>query len=169
MVLALMKAFGFVAPLLAISVLTFSLSAQEAGQLIPTAPQLSAAVEPTFSSSLREASFLARPSVVVSPERPDQHRFFDRQQRIALYTHSGVRVADTIKTCRVLSHGGREDWIPTQSCAGIAAWQAGSVGLALGVGWLFHKTGHHRLERITPWVGTTASLAGLTKSVFNIH
>jgi hypothetical protein len=80
-----------------------------------------------------------------------------------------VRLADTIKTCRELTHGGVEDWIPTQSCAGIAAWQAGSVGLALGIGWLLHKHGHHRLERIVPWVGTGASAAGLTKSVFNIY
>jgi len=83
--------------------------------------------------------------------------------------HSGVRLADTIKTCRALSHGATEDWIPTQSCAGIAGWQAGSVGLTLGVGWLFHHTGHHTFERLTPWVATGASAAGLTKSVFNIH
>jgi hypothetical protein len=100
---------------------------------------------------------------------PSPHKFFDRQQLLALYVHSGVRVADTIKTCRSISHGGTEDWIPTQSCAGIAAWQAGSVGLTLGVGWLFHHYGHHTLERLTPWVGTGASAAGLTKSVFNIH
>ena len=169
MVQALMKALAFAASLLAISGLTISLSAQEAAQPIPAAPQLSAAVEPTFASSLAEVPVVAHAPLVAPPEQPDQHPFFDRQQRFALYAHSGMRIADSIKTCRVLSHGGREDWIPTQSCAGIAAWQAGSVGVALGVGWLFHKTGHHRLERITPWVGTTASFAGLTKSVFNIH
>jgi hypothetical protein len=102
-------------------------------------------------------------------ERPPEHKFFDKQQLFALYAHSGMRILDTVKTCRELSDGGREDWIPTQSCAGIAAWQAGSVGLALGVGWLFHKTGHHRLERVTPWVGTSASAAGWIKSVFNIR
>lgn len=100
---------------------------------------------------------------------PQQQRFFDREQMIGLYAHSAVRVADTIKTCRSISHGGVEDWIPSQSCGGIAAWQAGSVGLALGIGWLFYKTGHHRLERLTPWVATGFSAAGLTKSVFNIH
>jgi hypothetical protein len=100
---------------------------------------------------------------------PAPHNFFDRQQLLALYVHSGVRLADTIKTCRSISHGGTEDWIPTQSCAGIAAWQAGSVGLTLGVGWLFHHYGHHTLEHLTPWVATGASAAGLTKSVFNIH
>ena len=64
----------------------------------------------------------------------EQQKFFDRQQMIGLYAHSGIRVADTIKTCRSISHGGVEDWIPSQSCAGIAAWQVGSIGLALGVG-----------------------------------
>ena len=102
-------------------------------------------------------------------DKPAQHKFFDHQQLLALYAHSGVRLADTVKTCRELSHGGEEVWIPTQSCAGIAGWNAGSVGLALGVGWIFHHYGLHRLERLTPWVGTGASAAGLTKSVFNIH
>jgi hypothetical protein len=99
----------------------------------------------------------------------EEHKFFDQQQMIGLYAHSAVRLADTIKTCRSISHGGVEDWIPSQSCAGIAAWQAGSVGLALGVGWLFHRTGHHRLERLAPWAATGFSAAGLTKSVFNIR
>jgi hypothetical protein len=98
-----------------------------------------------------------------------EHTFFDHQQLLALSVHSGIRVADTIKTCRELSHGGVEEWIPSQSCGGVAAWEAGSVGLALGVGWIFHHYGMHRLERLTPWVGTGASAAGLTKSVFNVH
>jgi hypothetical protein len=100
---------------------------------------------------------------------PKQHEFWDRQQKFALTVESSVRLADTIKTCRELADGGREDWIPTQSCAGVAAWNAGSVGVALGVSWLFHHYGRHRLERIVPWVSTAASAAGLTKSVFNIY
>ena len=138
------------------SVLALSLSAQEVA-----ATKVTDAFAPVATSSLNPQPALG--------DRPLQHKFFDRQQLLALYAHSGVRVLDTVKTCRELSDGGREDWIPTQSCGGIAAWQVGSVGLALGIGWLFHKTGHHRLERITPWVGTSASAAGWTKSVFNIR
>jgi hypothetical protein len=103
------------------------------------------------------------------PQIVSEHKFWDHQQELALAVHSAVRVADTIKTCRELRDGGVEDWIPTQSCAGVAVWNAASVGAALGVGWLFHKYGLHRLERLTPWVATGASAAGLTKSVFNIH
>ena len=172
MVQALMERVRTLTFLLAISTLAFSASAQQQANA-QFADRLTPASLDTVSSAPAEtlapaptANALFRP---VTPEPPTQHKFFDRQQLLALYVHSGFRLADTIKTCRSISHGGVEDWIPTQSCGGIAAWQAGSVGLALGVGWLFHKHGHHTLERITPWVGTGASVAGLTKSVFNIR
>jgi hypothetical protein len=152
---ATMTYVRLLACVLALSVLTLPISAQELAAA-RTGPVLSA------YTPLLEAPKVA------PVEQPYEHKFFDRQQMLALYAHAGMRIVDTIKTCRELSDGGREDWIPTQSCAGIAAWQAGSVGLALGVGWLFHKTGHHRLERLTPWVGTSASAAGWVKSVFNI-
>jgi hypothetical protein len=166
-----MKVITFAIGVLATGVLALSAAAQEAvaPQLSTvSAPRLTAEATPTFSSSLAEAAPI-RPTLVVPVERPHEHKFFDQQQRFALYVHSSMRTLDTIKTCRVLAHGGREDWIPSQSCGVITAWQAGSVGLALGAGWLFHRTGHHRLERITPWIATAASAGGWTKSVFNIH
>lgn len=158
--------------LLAVSVLAVPATAQQptdarfADRLTPAALESAASIPADNSAAALSENPLFR---AVVPEQPPQHKFFDRQQLLALYVHGGVRLADTIKTCRSISHGAVEDWIPTQSCGGIAAWQAGSVGLALAVGWLFHKHGHHTLERITPWVGTGASAAGLTKSVFNIH
>ena len=171
---------------LAISVAALTSSAQESAspQSIDRSPSTVSRTTPSQDepASLVAArmpllaapdALLETPTLMVTPTAQPQpapeHNFWDRQQKLALMLHSGVRLADTIKTCRELAHGGMEVWIPTQSCAGIAAWNAGSVGLALGVGWLFHKYGFHRLERITPWVGTAASAAGLTKSVFNIH
>lgn len=145
-----------------------------AAQAVPSQDQ-------TTSLATARAPLLAAPNALLEARAPlmlapasqlqivPEHKFWDRQQKLALAVHSAVRLADTIKTCRELAHGGVEDWIPTQSCAGIAAWNAGSVGVALGIGWLFHRYGFHRLERITPWIGTGASAAGLTKSVFNIH
>jgi hypothetical protein len=150
-----MKSARILACTLATCLLSVSLSAQQAA--------IAEVADPLVATpAVRQAT-----NAPLS-DRPLPHKFFDRQQLLALYLHSGMRAVDTIKTCRELSHGGREDWIPTQSCGGIAAWQVGSIGLALGVGWMFHKHGNHRLERITPWVATGASAAGWTKSVFNI-
>jgi hypothetical protein len=167
-----MKSVRTLVCFLGMSALVVSSSAQEAATPQPAnrvfpasfesiSPSASTSVEPTPAPSpLLRAATLAPPA---------QHKFFDRQQLLALYVHSGIRLADTIKTCRSLSHGGVEDWIPSQSCAGVAGWQAGSVGLTLGIGWLFHQHGHHILERWTPWLASGASAAGLTKSVFNIR
>ncbi len=169
-----------IAFLLAVVAAAVSGSAQNAASPQSTDPtslsSSQAALSPDETASLLQAhaalseapnAFLGTPAARTLI--PKQHEFWDRQQRFALAVESAVRLADTIKTCRELADGGREEWIPTQSCAGVAAWNAGSVGLALGVGWLFHHYGHHRLERIVPWVSTAASAAGWTKSVFNIY
>ena len=171
MVQALMKPVRPFALLLAINLLAGSVSAQqiESARLaapLPDAPLPSAAATPDSMPAAPAGNALIR---AVTPSQSGQRKFFDKQQMIALYVHGGVRTADTIVTCHKIANGATEVWIPMQSCAGIAAWQAASVGVTLGIGWLFYKTGHHKLERITPWVGTTASAAGLTKSAFNIH
>lgn len=172
MVQGRMKSLCTLAFLLAVTLCALAASAQEQAdpqldeRLTPASLETSAPILAGHLAPAPAGNALVR---AATPEQPAEHKFFDRQQLLALYVHSGVRLADTIKTCRSIAHGGVEDWIPTQSCGGIAAWQAGSVGLALGIGWIFHKHGHHTLERITPWVGTGASMAGLTKSVFNIH
>jgi hypothetical protein len=168
-----MKPIRTLALFLGASMLALTAPAQEAAAPLQLADHVTAA--PLESLALPDLSTIATAPAVaplvrpVTPQPTPQHKFFDRQQWVALSVHGGVRLADTVVTCRKLSQGATEDWIPTQSCGGIVAWQAGSVALALGVGWLFHKHGHHTLERITPWVGTGASAAGLTKSVFNIH
>ena len=172
---------------LAVSVAALAGYAQEATlpQSIDRPPSSAAQAVPTqdetTSLAIARAPLLAAPNALLEARAPlmvaptpqpqvvPEHKFWDRQQKLALAIHSAVRLADTIKTCRELADGGVEDWIPTQSCAGIAAWNAGSVGVAVGIGWLFHRYGFHRLERITPWIGTGASAAGLTKSVFNIY
>ena len=172
---------------LAISVAALAGYAQEAtlSQSIERPPSSAAQAvlsqDETTSLATARAALLATPNVLLDARAPlmvapasqpqivPEHKFWDRQQKLALAVHGAVRLADTIKTCRELADGGVEDWIPTQSCAGVAAWNAGSVGVALGIGWLFHRYGFHRLERTTPWIGTGASAAGLSKSVFNIY
>lgn len=167
----LMKSARPLVLLLAVSLLAASVPAQEVESArlkapLPEAPSVAAASNSDNVVPAPAGNALIR---AATPKPTEQHKFFDKQQMIGLYVHAGVRTADTVVTCHNIANGATEMWIPTQSCAGIAAWQAGSVGAALGIGWLFHKTGHHKLERLTPWVATSASAAGLTKSAFNIH
>ena len=88
-------------------------------------------------------------------------RSFWRDNRVPLAVDGGARVADAAVTCAVLSRGWHEAMIPTQRCIGVAAWSAGSWGLATGVSYLLHRTGHYRLSRWVPLVDAGFPAYGL--------
>ena len=86
--------------------------------------------------------------------KPRTHRFFDRNNLIGFSAMFGVSALDHRSTCRDLRAGGRERWLPTQSCATIGfVLYSGSSG-AVGLSYWLHRRGHHRLERWLPRIRT---------------
>src|ERR1700722_9498436 len=89
--------------LLAISVLAFSASAQQsadaqfADRLTPASLETSSSIPADNLAPVTSGPALFRPT---TPKLQPQRKFFDRRQLLALYVHSGIRLADTIKTCR---------------------------------------------------------------------
>jgi hypothetical protein len=75
------------------------------------------------------------------------HRFWDKPNKLEFGAMVGLAAFDMAQTCDNLANGGNESFL-TQSCpkdlAIILGVNAGTVGLA----WLLHRTGHHKLERI---------------------
>jgi hypothetical protein len=93
------------------------------------------------------------------PEAP--HKFWDSRQKITFALTSGIRAADIAVTCRAISNRGSEHWLPVKSCGGVAAWiAAGQFGQVSFQYWL-HKTNHHRLERIAPWISVAPNSLGI--------
>ena len=98
------------------------------------------------------------------PDAPSQqqHKFFDRQNKIAFGTLAGLIAADSITTQRLTNSGRAYEanpiWRPMvrQGWAGQTAASALGFASAIGVSYTLHKTGHHKLERWTNWlmVGT---------------
>lgn len=90
------------------------------------------------------------------PETPAPHKFWDKENTALFATVAAFSAADFAVTRDNLSHGGRELNPLTRpfsgSTAGLAANFAGETVGVMGVSYLFHKTGHHRLERLTPIV-----------------
>jgi hypothetical protein len=86
----------------------------------------------------------------------EQHKFWDAKNTALFATVAGFSAADFVVTRDNLSHGGRELNPLTRpfagSTAGLAANFAGETAGVIGVSYLFHKTGHHKLERLTPIV-----------------
>jgi hypothetical protein len=94
------------------------------------------------------------------PDAPShsQHKFFDRQNKIAFGTLAGLIAVDSVTTQRLTNSGRAYEanpiWRPMvrQGWAGQAAASALGYASALGVAYTLHKTGHHKLERWTNWL-----------------
>ncbi len=102
------------------------------------------------------------PVVPVSlPEAPAQHRFWDTENRALFTTVAVLSAADFALTRSILQSGGKELNPVTRffsgSTAGLAVNFAGETAGVIGLSYLFHKTGHHRLERVTPMLDIGAS------------
>jgi hypothetical protein len=96
--------------------------------------------------------------LVTFPDAPSQHRFLDRQNKIAFGTLAGLIAVDGITTQRLVNSGTAHEanplWRPMvgQGWQGEMAASAMGFSAALGVAYTFHKTGHHKLERWANWI-----------------
>jgi len=102
----------------------------------------------------------------VLPEAPSQHKFWDKQNRILFSAVATSNIADFAVTHANLQNGGRElnpvTRILSGSTAGLAVNFAGETAGVIGLSYFFHKTGHHRLERVVPLVNFGASAVAVT-------
>jgi hypothetical protein len=102
--------------------------------------------------------------VLVSPKpplKPGAHPFWDRKNRTLFAVNGVVAGADFFVTRRNLGRNGTElnpvARMFTGSTPGMAANFAMETGGVVGVSYLFHKTGHHKLERMTSYINLGAS------------
>ena len=110
-----------------------------------------------ISSNVRTVS---SSKLVVIPTL-DEHGFWDRQNRTLFAMNAALAGADFAITRRNLNHNGTELNPMTRmlsgSTPGLAANFAMETGGVIGVGYLLHRTGHHKLERMTSYVNLGAS------------
>lgn len=133
----------------------------EMAALLSSPPELP---EPKFASSESNASGFAVAPVVgvtVTSKPAGDHRFWDRENRILFTAASGLAVADFCVTRANLANGGKElnpvTRVFSGSTPGLAANFALETGGLISVNYLLHKTGHHKLERITSYVNIGSS------------
>jgi hypothetical protein len=97
------------------------------------------------------------------------HRFWDRENGVLFALNAGAATADFSVTRANLRSGGQElnpvTRIMTGSTPALAANFALETGGVIGVSYLFHKTGHHKLERATSVVNFSGSIAAVAYGV----
>ena len=96
------------------------------------------------------------------PDAPsDRHQFWDTENRVLFGAVAAGSAADFAVTYSNLQNGGRElnpvTRIFSGSTAGLAVNFVGQTAGVVGLSYFFHRTGHHRLERLTPILNFGAS------------
>jgi hypothetical protein len=102
---------------------------------------------------------------VTQAEAPT-HRFWDRKNTALFATSAAFTTADFFVTRANLQSGGQELNPVTRmfgrSSAGLAANFAGETIGVVGISYVFHKTGHHKLERAVSVVNIGSSAAAVS-------
>ena len=102
-----------------------------------------------------------RASPGAPPEAPGRHKFWDPENRLLFATVAALCAADFAVTRANLQRGGKEldpvTRVFSGTTTGLAANFAGETAGIVGLSYFFHRTGHHRLERITPLLNISAS------------
>ena len=92
-----------------------------------------------------DVSFAARPIA-----SPPTHRFWDHQNILLFSGVAVFRGLDYSSTRNFQARGRQEILLPddvVNNSAGFATLEAAGVATSVGISYLFHRTGHHKLER----------------------
>jgi hypothetical protein len=112
-----------------------------------------------------EAAFVRPVEPVTLPEAPS-HKFWDRKNGVLFAATAALSTADFIATRNNLQNGGRElnpvSRVFAGSTAGLAVNFAGETVGVIGVSYLFHKSGHHKLERAVTILNLGASATAVS-------
>jgi hypothetical protein len=105
------------------------------------------------------------------PDAPSRHtRFWDLSNLMLISGMAGTTALDFVATQRNLSGpSGGNEYNPlarvfTGSTPGRVVYFSGAAASTVGLSYLFHKTGHHRLERTTLMLGIGCSTQGAVYS-----
>jgi len=95
------------------------------------------------------------------PKEFAPHPFWDRENRVLFVAVGALAAADFCTTRANLASGGRElnpvTRVFSGSTAGLATNFALETASTIGISYMFHKTGHHKLERMTSIVNIGSS------------
>lgn len=123
--------------------------------------ELPASPAPAARQPIAASMFAIRPVEAPSQRNGQTHRFWDRENSTLFAVSAGWSTADFFVTRSNLANGGRElnpvARLFAGSDAGLATNFALETAGVIGISYIFHKTGHHRLERATSVVNISAS------------
>ena len=104
-------------------------------------------------STAARAQAVASADPISVPSAPTpQHRFWDRKNILLFSGVAVFRGLDYASTRNFEARGRQEVLIPDDivfNSAGFASLEAAGAATSVGISYIFHRTGHHKMER---WV-----------------
>jgi hypothetical protein len=132
---------------------------------LPSAPSkvfFDAVPAATPATPLTPTPFVA---VTEPVKHSEKHAFWDRENSLLFVGVGAAATADFFTTRANLASGGKElnpvTRILSGTTPGLATNFALEAGGVMAVSYLFHKTGHHSLERMTSVVNISASVGAV--------
>ena len=128
--------------------------------LMPASPAL-------LAQGLDRATDASPPSEEASPSGETPHRFWDRENAWLFAGVGAARAIDYTSTLNMRRRGRQEilltNWVVDNHPL-FGGIEAGGVALSVGASYLFHATGHHRLERWVSIVHISVAGAGAVRN-----
>jgi hypothetical protein len=113
-----------------------------------------------------------QPSKTTIP--PIEHRFWDKENDLLIGGVAAARTLDYFSTLNMRRRGRQEIFLTNEAVdnhAGFALIEAGATGVSVGASYIFHRSGHHKLERWTSiiHIGLTTTGAVRNYSLTTVH
>jgi hypothetical protein len=122
----------------------------------------------------RAAQAPPRDSDIVSPvpksqasDRIAEHRFWDKENRWLFAGVGAARTLDYFSTLNMRRRGRQEILLSNDvvdNHAALGAIEAAGTGASIGASYLFHRYGHHKMERWTSFVHIGLTTTGAVRN-----
>jgi hypothetical protein len=100
-------------------------------------------------------------------EKPATHRFWDRQNILLFAGVGAARGLDYASTLNIRRRGINEALLTNaivDNHAEFAAIEVATAAGSVGLSYIFHATGHHKLERWTSYIHIGVTVAGAARN-----
>jgi hypothetical protein len=98
---------------------------------------------------------------------PIEHRFWDKENDLLFTGVAASRTLDYFSTLNMRRRGRQEILLTNDAVdnhAGFAAIEAAATGVSIGASYLFHRYGHHKLERWTSIIHIGLATTGAVRN-----
>jgi len=98
---------------------------------------------------------------------PTEHHFWDKENDWLFAGVGAARTLDYFSTLNMRRRGRQEILLTNDAVdnhAGFAAIEAAATGLSIGASYLFHRVGHHKLERWTSIIHIGLATTGAVRN-----